>query len=60
MKPNLKPFEHIIKILINRDGWLKIPLVNKEDYKYAKAMYSTTYSYPDVLHEQDNPRSKRR
>ena len=33
MKPELKPFQHIIDILFNRDGWIKLPLFDRQEVK---------------------------
>lgn len=52
MKQELKPFQHIINILINRDGWLKIPLVDKEEVKINGKTKYTTYSFNNFLHIQ--------
>jgi hypothetical protein len=42
MKPEQKPFKHIIDILIKRDGWHKIPLFEREEVKInGKAKYTT-------------------
>lgn len=37
MNKELKAFEHIIKILVNRDGWIKIPLFTKQEVENAKS-----------------------
>ena len=34
MKQELKRFQHIIDLLIKRDGWIKIPLYTKQEVKY--------------------------
>jgi hypothetical protein len=52
MKPELKPFQHIINILINRDGWIKIPLVDKEEIKTNVKIKHPTYSFNKFLHLQ--------
>jgi hypothetical protein len=33
MKQELKPFQHIIDLLIKRDGWIKIPLFTRQEIK---------------------------
>ena len=54
MKPELKPFQHIIDILIKRDGWLKIPLVDTQDVKINGKTMDTTYSFNNFLHIQSD------
>jgi hypothetical protein len=42
MKPELKPFQHIIDILFNRDGWIKLPLFDRQEVKInGKTKYTT-------------------
>jgi hypothetical protein len=50
MKQELKPFQHIIDLLIKRDGWLQVPLFQKEVIKTNGKKTYTTYSFPQFLH----------
>ena len=44
MKPELKPFQHIIDILFNRDGWIKLPLFDRQEVKInGKTKYTRCY-----------------
>jgi len=58
MKQELKPFQHIINILINRDGWLQVPLINREEVKINGKTKYTTYNFPNFLHIQSNSRQQ--
>jgi hypothetical protein len=50
MKQELKPFQHIIDILIKKDGWLQVPLIQKEAIKTNGKNTYTTYSFNNFLH----------
>ena len=59
MKQELKPFQHIIELLIKRDGWLQIPLVNTEEVKANGKNKCTAYAFPKFLHIQSNSGQQR-
>ena len=48
MKPELKPFKHIIEKVFESEGVFEIPLIKKELIKKKKVEY-TTYSFRDRL-----------
>jgi len=53
-------FKHIIDILINKHGWMKIPLIEKQEVKINGEIKYTTYSFPGELHIQSNSGSPRK
>ena len=48
MKPELKPFKHILDKVFESEGEFDIPLIKKEKVKTSKVQY-TTYSFRDRL-----------
>tara|TARA_R100001509_G_scaffold130216_1_gene83542 strand:+ start:764 stop:940 length:177 start_codon:yes stop_codon:yes gene_type:complete len=48
LKPELKPFKHIIEKVFESEGVFEIPLIKKELIKKKKVEY-TTYSFRDRL-----------
>ncbi len=48
MKPELKPFSHILTKCFQSEGEFSIPLIKKETVKTQKVKY-TTYTFPDTL-----------
>ena len=48
MKPELKPFKHILEKVFETEGEFEIPLIKKQLVKTKKVEY-TTYSFRDRL-----------
>jgi len=48
MKPELKPFKHILEKVFEAEGEFEIPLIKKELIKKKKVEY-TTYIFRDRL-----------
>ena len=46
MKPELKPFKHILEKVFESEGEFEIPLIKKQLVKTKKVEY-TTYSFRD-------------
>jgi hypothetical protein len=53
-------FKHIIDILINKHGWLRIPLIEKQEVKINGEIKYNAYSFPRELHIQSNSGSPRK
>ena len=54
MKPELKPFQHIIDILFNRDGWIKLPLFDRQEVKINGETKHTTVATTSKLYIYPN------
>ena len=59
MKPELKPFMHILEKCFERDGKFSIPLVEKQEVKNEDINY-TTYNFSNFMLIKDHSRSKRK
>ena len=59
MKPEAKPFMHILEKCFEIEGVFPIPLVEKQEVKNESINY-TTYNFTNFMLIKDNSRSKRK
>lgn len=60
MKPELKPFMHIIEKCFEIEGQFPIPLIEKKLEVINEKDSYTTYNFSNFMLIKDNPRSKRK
>jgi hypothetical protein len=59
MKPEAKPFMHILEKCFERDGKFEIPLIKKQEVKNEDINY-TTYNFSKFMLIKDSSRSERK